>query len=93
MITHYLAVICADQYEAFRRVLTDNLPNAFDGWEQLRTQRCANIKGAGADFELIEIDFDEFVSFCEAIDAQKNVHSLDALAFKKAQEAQRNHGP
>jgi hypothetical protein len=82
-ICFYRAVITAENYEAFRRVLKD-APKTFDEWNHLRTKDLAYIEGGGGTVVYVDINPDEFAADCRATGAPNDMKSLDNLAFKKA---------
>jgi hypothetical protein len=80
----YLPLLTKDNYDAFRRILSD-APATFEEWSHLRAQQEAHYIGQRWEVIQVEVDPDQFAADCRATDSPYNLHSLDNFAFKVAQ--------
>ena len=83
MVTIYGASLTKDNYDAFRRVLTD-APATFPEWVHRRDQRAADAISKRWEFIEIEIDREEYMRDCDATQTPYDLHALDNFAAKVA---------
>ena len=84
MVTRYFALLTEQNYESFRRLLTD-APPTFKQWQHYRAQIEADILSKRWKLVEVEIDPNEFAADCRATNSPYNLHSLDNFTFKVAQ--------
>lgn len=84
MYTRYLARIRAEEYDAFLRIPTLGLPDAFKQWTYGRDQLSAQTTGGGNKAIFVEVGPDEFAAYCRAIQVTCDDRNLDHFAYAKA---------
>lgn len=83
MIIRFQPRIAPEDYDAFRRILNDHLPDTYDEWLQLTSQKASDLQGKGYIVEEVEIEPDEFVGYARAYRAPYNLHSLENILAEK----------
>lgn len=63
---YFLPLIHAVQYDAFRSLLGDDLPNTYDEWLQLHANEKRERSMVGFDVREIQVDPHEFARYCGA---------------------------
>jgi hypothetical protein len=84
MVTVYGAILTKDNYDAFRRVLTD-APATLDQWVYNRNQRATDAISKRWEFVEVEVNLEDYIQDCDATQTPYNLHSLNNFAFKVAQ--------
>ena len=78
--------LTADNYQTFRRLLNNDMPETFAQWKQQQTSkkdgRCLEWHPYGICID-VEITPDEFSQYCAATGYNCTQHALDSLAFEK----------
>ncbi len=64
MTRHPVPTIRRQDYEAFRRIPTHDLPSTFAGWDNDRDDEMMRISGAGDHAVRVEIAPNEFAAYC-----------------------------
>ena len=84
MATFFLAEILPEHYESFRKILSQNLPDNFDTWSYLHSERVAARTGKGHVVYEVKVNPDEFTRYCQAKNCVHDLPSLDRFATEKA---------
>jgi gluconate kinase len=90
MATQYLPIIREEDYEAFRRLLGQNLPGAYDDWNYLSGDRQHQIARSGHIARGIELHPDEFTMWLSARREDATLNALDNFAFHKGSAVERD---
>jgi hypothetical protein len=83
MATFYVVYIRPEDYQTFRRLLHNNIPDAYDKWLYFRDKETAEHQGGGHAVKAVEIRPDEFTAYCDRIGAARDIHTLRGLASEK----------
>lgn len=77
MATRFAPLILRDDYDAFRRLLNDDLPNTYDEWSETQNQEILQLVKAGITCRNIKINPDEFAAYCRAVGQSPNRYLLN----------------
>jgi len=80
----FLAEISRERYDAFKKILGQNLPDSFDTWSYRQSERIASRSGKGHTVYEVKVDPDEFVRYCQLTKSAHDLKSLDRFASEKA---------
>lgn len=83
MATTYLPIINSEDYQAFRRILGPNLPDAYDDWRQLISERSLQVARSGHTARGIEVHPDEFTVWLTGHGQDRSANGLDNFVFYK----------
>jgi hypothetical protein len=81
MATAYIPAISEKNYEVFRAFLLD-APTTFKDWRQRQGLRALDLSSKGWRVQGVEIDPDEFKEECVALQAPRDLHSLERFALR-----------
>lgn len=90
MATQYLPLIRKEDFEAFKRLLGANLPDAYDGWRQLVTDRADMILKSQHHVVMKEVDPNQFAAWIKATGRQTTLNALDTFTFQQATRVERD---
>jgi hypothetical protein len=92
MPSFYFPKLTADNYQTFRRLMNNNMPETFVQWKQLQTSKrdehCLHWYPYGICID-VEVAPGEFSHYCAATGYGCTQQALDSLAFEKG--AQKHH--
>ena len=83
MPTFYFPKIISENYQSFRAILKDDLPDAFPEWERRQSSKKDKYvlewepKGVCID---IEINPNEFTGYCDRTRSNRTLEALERLA-------------
>jgi len=86
MSIFYFPKIAAADYESFRRILKDDIPDTFDMWTRSQdSQKAEHILKWGADSKCVhvEVDANEFAAYCRATGNDYTPYSLRNFLYEK----------
>ena len=84
MATVILPRINPSDYDAVRRIINDDLPDAHNKWFNLQVKEELDLQSLGHTCRYIQIDPDEFARYCDAHRYEGNHDGLRNFAIKKA---------
>lgn len=87
MAERWIALLRRDDYEAFRRLLGNNLPDAYNEWQHLMEDEVHGVTRGGHRSRGIEIDPDEFAAWLTTHGNDRTMNGLRNFAFIKGTEA------
>ena len=82
-----MATITPKNYQAFRRLIKNDLPEFIETWRGSRSRKRADHLrkfSPHGDVREIEISLDEFTAYCDRTCANYTLEALDRLAAEKA---------
>ena len=80
-----LPFIAPHDYDAFRRILHQELPGTYDEWLHLHEQEKSKARRVNDTIQEIPVDANEFVMFCRDSGKDANVQQLWYFAREKAE--------
>jgi len=81
MATIYLPLIRKEDFETFKRLLGPNLPDTYDGWRQLVTDRGDMLIEERQQVVMKEVDPDEFADWIQDGRARGHTQRARYLRF------------
>ena len=82
----YFPELTADNYQTFRRLMNNKLPETFAQWKQQQTRKkdehCLEWSAYGICVD-VEVTPNEFSQYCAATGYSCTQQALDSLAFEK----------
>jgi hypothetical protein len=81
-----MPIIRKDDYESFRRLLKDDIPDTYEKWvyRQTCTRDEQVLKWEHTEFNDVEIDSNEFARYCRATNSKPTMQSLDRFTQEKS---------
>jgi hypothetical protein len=76
--------IASEDYDAFRRILNDHIPDTYDKWLYLASEKTTNLRGKGYVVCEVEVKPDKFARYCNTGSAPRNLHTLEAFSAEQA---------
>lgn len=89
MTKYFIPLIAPENYDAFRRILHDNIPNSYDVWLDLRAKERTVLIGQGFDVVGVEIEPNEFTRYCDREGAKRDIHTLRGIVQMKGMREER----
>jgi hypothetical protein len=80
---HIMPIIQAPDYNAFRRILNDQLPDTYAEWLQDHTEAMKEFINRSEPYRGIEVNPQEFVRFCLSRNAVATIQLLADFAVEK----------
>jgi hypothetical protein len=86
MSTIYIPAIAKDDYDSFRRIIQDHLPDTYDNWVRLASRLHADVVARGRAAVSVELKADEFSHYLDTTKNSPNAAGLSKFAREKALE-------
>ena len=88
MATFYYPIIAAKDYDAFKRILKNHLPDTYNAWLMLHTKEVSEHRKVGQIVETVKINPDEFAEYLDTTKSAANLKSFEnftaeIIAWKK----------
>ena len=87
MATTWLPIIRREDYEAFRGLLGNNLPDTYDEWSKLHDDQILQIARGGHTVRGVKVYPDEFAVWLTAHRQDRTLHGLRWVAEWKSETA------
>jgi hypothetical protein len=84
MATLWIPFTSEQDFEAFKRILGRNLPDTYDGWRQLVTDRADRHLEVRQQVVIKEADPNEFAEWLTATGREATLNALDTFVFQQA---------
>jgi hypothetical protein len=86
MVTIYLPRIKPENYQAFRAILTNDIPEAFEKWERMIANKADEHRlkwQPDCNIVDVEINPEEFTVYCRRVWSKRKLETLFRLATEK----------
>ena len=86
MSTIYIPEIAKDDYDSFRRVIENHLPDTYDNWVRLASKLRDDVAARGRAVVSVALKPDEFSQYLDTTKNSANATGLSKFAREKALE-------
>ena len=84
MASRNMPLICADDYNALRRIQNSDFPHTYDEWLKHSARRTTDLLAKGYVIIEVKVEPDEFIRDCADRRARPDIKSLEDFALKKS---------
>ena len=86
MAIYRIVSIRKDDYEAFRRILKDDIPDTYEEWRYRQLSKSNDFIAKWQKAEVIEVDVNpnDFARYCDATNSDRTIETLDRFATEES---------